>query len=449
MVILNESDKSESIEEMLINDTWNFNIMLANYFLENPDLIELWDVVPSDLKIIIRRCLSLNPVDRPKIQDLLLNKKFDNNILERKYDNKIKDYQPQTQKSDIEKKHNNKIDEEQKIKEQERLYIIHKEQQEYKKQRECEEEKKLCKIVNIFNSKDIKPIITGFVFENSFLKCSKSEPQKFHINLSMVKKIKNDNVLNLYKYYKNISEDYDWLIKYAFGKGEEKPYVNFIFDYYIDNIDTLIKDAKKDLDVELKNPSPDYKSHQPKKSFILSRNLDTLKKLKNNVKNTKEYYYVNNSPDLPYPGTKDPNNNYGRSSNELSLSNNFVKEWMKHIEHKIHTFMKTFLDLYDIDDTSPFNIFKNIDNVYISNKKIQIKNPLNKSIIQIDLIEGHKNFIMYNVQTGFIQRGDWVRYKRTYVKKDLEGLLSIAIVILELIEFLHPDINSLDENKAI
>ena len=61
MVILDGSNNS-IIEEMLINDTWDFSMMLNNYFLEYPKLMELWAVVPDDLKIIISKCLSLNPV---------------------------------------------------------------------------------------------------------------------------------------------------------------------------------------------------------------------------------------------------------------------------------------------------------------------------------------------------------------------------------------------------
>ena len=76
MVILDGSDDSENIEEMLINNTWDFDIMMGNYFSENQNLIELWSVIPCELKIIIKKCLSLNPKDRPNINEL----KIDNNF---------------------------------------------------------------------------------------------------------------------------------------------------------------------------------------------------------------------------------------------------------------------------------------------------------------------------------------------------------------------------------
>jgi serine/threonine protein kinase len=82
LVILDESNNPE-IEEMLINDTWDLNMMLGNYFSEYPKLMELWDVVPDDLKMIILQCLSLNPSDRPKMNELLLDDKF-NKILNTK-----------------------------------------------------------------------------------------------------------------------------------------------------------------------------------------------------------------------------------------------------------------------------------------------------------------------------------------------------------------------------
>ena len=75
-IVLDGTDESESIEEMLINDIWDFNIMLGNYFSENPNLLELWNVIPDELKIIISKCLSLNPTKRPKMNELLLDDKF-------------------------------------------------------------------------------------------------------------------------------------------------------------------------------------------------------------------------------------------------------------------------------------------------------------------------------------------------------------------------------------
>ena len=402
MVILDGTDESESIEEMLINDTWNFNIMLATYFSKNPDLIELWDYVPSDLKIIIRQCLSLNPMNRPKMQDLLLNKKFDNE-LERKHDNQLRDYQSQTQEKfnniNIKENKNEKIDD------------------------KFEEYKKLCEIVNMFNSKDIKPIIAGLTYKLSGFIAS--VPKKFHINLSMVIKIKNDNVFNIYKYYKNILEDYTWLIKYAYGQKNEKPYINFIFDYYINNIDDLIKDL-----------------HEKNRfSVKFTADIYSLRLLKKDFTNTKEYYYADNSLDI-----------------DRNLNNMFYiqynNEWEKNIECKIKTFMKTFLEIYDIDDNTPFNIFKNTDtsnnSEHVSNKKVVICDPENELILNIGLIEGHKNFINYYKcdyqKTKCNNNKNCIRF---YKKKDLEGLLYIGKVILELIEFLHPNIISVDENEVI
>jgi serine/threonine protein kinase len=75
-IVLDGTDESESIEEMLINNIWDFNIMLGNYFSEYPKLMELWDSVPDELKMIISKCLSLNPTKRPKMNELLLDDKF-------------------------------------------------------------------------------------------------------------------------------------------------------------------------------------------------------------------------------------------------------------------------------------------------------------------------------------------------------------------------------------
>ena len=102
LVILDETDNSYNIEKLLINDTWDFNIMLSNYFLEYPNLIDLWSNVPNDIKIIIKQCLSLNPIDRPNMQGLLLNKRLTNPTLiknkKENFNNELYNYKLESQK---------------------------------------------------------------------------------------------------------------------------------------------------------------------------------------------------------------------------------------------------------------------------------------------------------------------------------------------------------------
>jgi serine/threonine protein kinase len=95
LVVLDGSDDDSSkiIEEMLLNDTWNFDMMLCNYFNEYPKLIELWYIIPNELKIIISQCLSLNPIERPKMKDLVLNNIFNYPV----YGNQLHDYQSRSQ----------------------------------------------------------------------------------------------------------------------------------------------------------------------------------------------------------------------------------------------------------------------------------------------------------------------------------------------------------------
>ena len=190
LIILDGTDESESVEEMLINDIWDFNITLSNYFSENPKLIELWDMIDDDLKIIITQCLSLNPKDRPKMQDLILNKRSNKPVSEKKYGNQLQDYHSMSRekfnnyksdyKSDcktktvnyteykkitrreknIEEMQNERIgmlkkfEEEEKRKEHERLYKINKERDDRLKREQNERTDSECIVPNYFRATD-------------------------------------------------------------------------------------------------------------------------------------------------------------------------------------------------------------------------------------------------------------------------------------------------------
>ncbi len=342
-----------------------------------------------------------------------------------------------------------KFEAEQRDKELDRRNQIFKEKQENKRieqelkleQERMEKEKvQLQRVVEMFNGKELPSFTIGGVYIRSHIcpnlgpgNCSiewvYNKQQKYIFHLEMLIRIQKLNIDELYEIYKNILEDYFWIKKYGPEEHLEypnKPYVDFCFDNYIDKIDELITEKKRIILQSDGNISTHIQ--------FLKINLEYLIGLKREITEPREYYYVNDDKLSSYMPLRWSRPKNGHITNNEDTFTTWFITLQKHIDNFLEEFLKYFdrRNLCDYSDTAQS---------YYNCNKNNICNILR-------ITTSYKNYIKYCIMTKNkgIRYGisDAIEieniYEKNYEFSHLIPLLTLGKLIIELIEFLRPDI---------
>ena len=184
-----------------------------------------------------------------------------------------------------------KFEREQIKKEQTIREAIHQEQEEkLKKQKERQENIQLKRLVYYFNSK--MPSLLGSFISNSqngngFIGRGYIMSTKIKTTLADILRIKKLPINKLYDIYKKLNDELIWIKKYVFGYGSQHPYVDYVFDHYINNLDSLILRTKESI----KYADCIHDRHHLSICMHVEE-LNELERLKY-MNKPREYYYVN------------------------------------------------------------------------------------------------------------------------------------------------------------
>jgi hypothetical protein len=319
-----------------------------------------------------------------------------------------------------------------------------------------QEELQLARVVAMFNAKDIPLFTTGC--EDRYYQpgqpgdsygCGNvnwvgNQKQTFVFRLEMLKDIQKCEINKLYDIYKNILDDYFWIKKYGPGEHLEypnKPYVDFCFDNHIDKIDELIAGSNKYIEIMTKQCKDlqdiPYRESQLacNKSQLTyeTQHLQSLQHLKKISAKPREYYYVNESE----LSSKMPSgNSSGYQDPRWSCENkrDTFTTWFIGLQEFFTRFLSNFIKTFDPVNTGSSNVCK-----YPSTGRQDPTDNLRSTYIT----DSYRNYVTYNIKYSTNKRwqSNWKDgYQRNFSASDLEPLMKLGKIIIELIEFLRPNV---------
>lgn len=318
-----------------------------------------------------------------------------------------------------------------------------------------QEDKELEKIVIMFNTKDLpilrsgwKSIINGKTSWNNY--CT----VKFKFNINIIKNIKNIDIDELLTKYFKLCEDLMWIQKYVYGFGDSKPFVDYVYDYKEKNcIDSDLKNIEEQIGEFKLHIKRNYNTCESlnRLNLTLEQLINFKKILDSNIK-PREHYYTNYEDFLDLFGTK---NEFGirefisggipdyHPINLDSYTSSVFYEGSgysanKYFFHQFHIFDREKKDKLNflISFCESLGIIKYLGTC-LSSCGIplfpQNYNPISHYYGKGDLIKDHIEFINWNISEG--------PYCRRLVKsEDFNEIFKLGKIIVELIEFVRPEL---------
>jgi hypothetical protein len=378
---------------------------------------------PIDLtKLIPNRNLK-DAIERYKLlqnnNSVLFNKKLSNmsKLEQYEHDQKIKN-------QELQNKINNECLEKKKREKEEHD----------KKQKEVQDNIKLNRILEMFNSQNTALFNYGnFSSSNnsmnqwrnisySYSECGK---HKYIFTIEMLKIIKNDNKELLSEKYNKLVNDYIWVKKYVFVEGTN-PLVEFVFDEFIPEIDNLLEKESKNIEENEKTDKYAYSrtnGYLEKQQKLLMEKVKLLKKIKNTELKSKEFYIVNYD-------------NFCTDFNIQQINYDTLNNKFNILQFWIHTKQRMFNTLIE----NIFNIYNNdkINFVKFESSGAYSGGQYSKEMCNIHILEMYKKVIQSSTQISYIQElyqnpSDLVN---DYEPKFFEPLIILTKNIIELIDFL-------------
>jgi hypothetical protein len=332
------------------------------------------------------------------------------------------------------------------------------------KERKLKEEQELNKMVErvcaFFNSKDVPSFNAGWRYfkiyqggqccqpnghEIGWIRANNSPTQRYTFTFDMLKKIKELGIDRLYAIYKKLLEDHIWILKYAPNDNHEfkdQGFIDFCFDYYIDKIDELIEKQKKELEQQ--------RDHN---SIKINKNaLENLLKVKDEFKNPREYYYVNEDH-LHYRYKTHSSHSYPEIFYFGEIYNDFSQPHFKMMDHfeyymsllgnKFNEYLIPFISNFDKEkknicsqEPPPHDYFNNYNYVDYNGG-----GSCRSESYGVDIIYSHKSFVKYNIgEKSFLSFQRKSKCIRTFTSEDFAPLIKLGKLFIELIEFLRPEI---------
>ena len=310
----------------------------------------------------------------------------------------------------------------------------------------------MARVVAMFNAKGIPSFTTGC--EDRYYQpgqpgdsygCGRvtwvgNNKEKFVFRLEMLKDIQKCEINKLYDIYKNILDDYFWIKKYGPDEHLEypnKPYVDFCFDNHIDKIDELIAGSNNFIEIMTKqyNDIP-YTPHNisqltysQSKLTHETQHLGYLQHLKKISAKPREYYYVNESE----LSSKMPSGGYDPRWSCENKRDTFTT-WFIGLQGFFTRFLSDFIKTFDPVNTGYSNVCK-----YPSTGRQVPTDSLRSTYIT----DSYRNYVTYNIKysTNTRWQSNWQDgYQRNFIASDFEPLMKLGKIIIELIEFLRPDV---------
>lgn len=341
------------------------------------------------------------------------------------------------------------------------------------KRKEEQENRELERIVTMFNAKDLPILMSGWRDTNYDLNVwCKYMSIKFKFTLGVIKIIKNKNIKELYSIYKKLCLDIMWIQKYVYGSRDSKPFVDFVFDYKDKNsIDYEIKNTQHEIDKNNLEHSRHYQCNGQCAYIYWNNNLNSTLKELINLKNiiekiqnkSREYYYINYDEFLDLFCSKDQmgHRNFiiGRESygycpvnldSATDYSVNGVGKYIgnRYYNHIFHIFDREKKEKINflVDICKDIGIIRSCGSSCLSSCGMyymypENNNPSNFYYGSGDLIEDHIKYINYST----LQQYSYIR--RLIEPKDFDEFVKIGKVIIELIEFIRPDIVLMSQDK--
>jgi hypothetical protein len=312
---------------------------------------------------------------------------------------------------------------------QARLEAIRKEREEKAKreaearvqeQKRRQEQSELQMIYHMVSGK-LPELETGYVYgdgtgfnqtpEND---CFYSTVSKCKLSMDTLEKIKREDINVVKKIYQKIKSDIEWIEKYGVGIEEFNPYVDYVFDHFIDSnqIDDMIDKKEKEIKSRDSTNSWNcnmYFNEKAHNELI----LNDYKSIKAQFTKSREYYYVN--------GTGIEQLNWTQIGYNHCPPSKPYQKWQFDQESVIRGF------LTDFESTFISNNFIMVDNMWGGGGKRQI-NPL----------EGHKAKIIFKHK---INNGhNKTQFNSFFTKSDYNKLLELGNIYIELIELVRPEV---------
>ena len=139
-------------------------------------------------------------------------------------------------------------------------------------------------------------LISGYSFYSGIDEiCILFVPVKgqYSISLESLGKIKRASIGSIKQIYQKLKSDIEWIEKYGTGTDDFNPYVDYVFDNFIESnqIDTLISDKERIIADRTKTGN--WNIHQNEGCAREERELNQLRSIKKEFSKPREYYHVN------------------------------------------------------------------------------------------------------------------------------------------------------------
>lgn len=393
--------------------------------------------------------------------------------------------QPETRNSQLEELRRERIgvlerfEREQKEKEQARIEAIQKEKQEqnrkYKeeaeKKRKLEQERKeLQRVVNMFNSRDLPILHSGWYkwIGNGVpgMTWHSYTDKKFEFNTEHLSKIKQCNENELLVQYKKLCEDIIWIKKYVYGLKNTKPFVDYVYDFW--NNEDKLNDIINKLKIKINDGTQrcsghkygTYSNYSPRNDngrlnrcgncenkLVIESELKHYTDLKNklhHLNKPREYYYVNHEEFLKI-FKRELNYNCG-----AILLDSFHDVKFDHLTYGVGN--EEFYNIYYIWDREKYDKINFLINIceYIGLIKYTRGCAniwccglyFNDPVLRNKNYEGTHEFILDHIQYILSRNNNHnIGRRMQFVNSsDFDDLMKIGLLIVELIEFVRPEV---------
>jgi hypothetical protein len=268
----------------------------------------------------------------------------------------------------------------------------------------------------------------------SINKYSAPDKHKFIFDISLISSIKNDKTFLIN--YKKLVKDYEWINKYING---ETPFMEFIFDEIIPNIDTIIDEISVNLKYWEDWLDRNIKSMAHHSAISASRSAvayinstlsqyTTLKRVIPSLK-SKEYYIVNQSEFIVKP--------YGDLNEDTKCPMWNVRKIKYHSLYL--TWVKNKIAIMDSFVTSINAIIINKDGFLFN---IPSHNPNGLMHYTIYILESYKEYVFWNTHIQHLTDRDQRPHDmmtKDYTFNYFEPLMLLAKNIIDLTEEIKPE----------
>lgn len=263
---------------------------------------------------------------------------------------------------------------------------------------------------------------------------------KFQFSLADVKKIQEFDKNKLYKIYTKLCEDFMWIQKYAYGFKNSNPFVDYVYDYGEKN-NKLIEDCNN----QVKQYEIQYKSY-PHENTLNTLNqwneclkeLIKFKTILTKLDKPREYYYVNYEEFLDlfekknmhgYREFMQPAGNL----DSIQGGNYGMNGWLRYEGNKYYHHIWHVWDREKLNKLSFLDITKDFFEPIMFKYNIYYHDNSCSSYFY----DMEKQFILAkkkNCNTGISMfRSNPIN------KEDFDKFINITKIIVELIEFVRPD----------